>query len=108
MRRTPNEREWKEGLTWYTRLPGKGFAKLPGLLSCFAHIYTPYALDNPLPPVRAYNPAASPPGGPNLRGIRMRRDRMNADNVCTGDAAVEIATASLALTSMWGVGWVAS
>ena len=61
-----------------------------------------------LPPVRAYNPAASPPGGPNLRGIRMRRDRMNADNVCTGDAAVEIATASLALTSMWGVGRVAS
>ena len=61
-----------------------------------------------LPPVRAYNPAASPPGGPNLRGIRMRRDRMNAYNVCTGDAAIEIATASLALTSMWGVVWVAS
>ena len=74
----------------------------------FSKKYSPYALDNPLPPVRAYNPAASPPGGPNLRGLRLRRDRMNADNVCTGDAAVEIATASLAVTSMWGVGRVAS
>ena len=69
-----------------------------------SHPLWPRTTPPALPPFMASNHTASPPGGPNLGGIRMRRDRMNADNVCTGDAAVEIATASLALTSILGCG----